>query len=91
MSRIVKANDLVRKLAFVAEIVSQWIANEGLGRLDFEWVAGGEKLYWEGMMVKDQARKTDRITVGRLGGDDGTLASAGSSLRTTTSARTAAA
>lgn len=88
IARIVKANDLARKLQFVAEVVGQWIGNEGLGRLD--WERGGEKLYWEGMMVKDQARKTDRVTVGRLGGDvsgEGTVAG---TVRSVRSARTAA-
>ncbi|EME79573.1 uncharacterized protein MYCFIDRAFT_156841 [Pseudocercospora fijiensis CIRAD86] len=67
--RIVKANQLADKLAFVQDAVSQWVANGGLGRLD-EDDATGDKLYWEGLTVKDGARKVDRVTVGRYGGDD---------------------
>lgn len=85
IARIVKANDLARKLGFVAEVVGQWIGNQGLGRLDFD--VGGEKLYWEGMMVKDQARKTDRVTVGRLGGDEQAVTAAvAGTVRTRTAA-----
>jgi serine/threonine protein kinase len=69
-SKVVRANDVEVKLRFVADVVGQWIANGGLGRLDADKdINVGEKLYWEGMMVKDQARKVERVTVGRLGGD----------------------
>lgn len=69
-TRVVRANDIEIKLRFVVDVASQWIANGGLGRLDADKDIGtGEKLYWEGMMVKDQARKVERVTVGRLGGD----------------------
>lgn len=67
-SRIVKANSLAEKLDFVLEAVEQWTHNGGLGRVDED--DDGGKLYWEGLMVKDGARKVDRVTVGRLGGDD---------------------
>lgn len=71
-SRVVKANVLPQKLAFVLRVVEQWISNAGLGRLDADEGAEaiGEKLYWEGLTVKDGARKVDRVTVGRYGGDD---------------------
>ncbi|KAM0722260.1 hypothetical protein Q7P37_001701 [Cladosporium fusiforme] len=69
-SRIVRANEIEVKLRFVSDVVGQWISNGGLGRLDADKDIGkGEKLYWEGLMVKDQARKVERVTVGRLGGD----------------------
>jgi serine/threonine protein kinase len=69
-SKVVRANDVEVKLRFVGDVVGQWIANGGLGRLDADKdINAGEKLYWEGMMVKDQARKVERVTVGRLGGD----------------------
>lgn len=82
-ARVVRANEIGVKLAFVRDVVSQWVGNGGLGRLDgdadvvgFAGASGGGrgekkggKLYWEGMMVKDQARKIERVTVGRLGGD----------------------
>lgn len=69
-SKVVRANDIEIKLRFVVDVTSQWIANGGLGRLDADKDIGtGEKLYWEGMMVKDQGRKVERVTVGRLGGD----------------------
>ena len=80
-ARVVRANDIDTKLKFINNVVGQWIRNGGLGRLDTdadvvaELAASGkdsvraEKLYWEGMMVKDQARKIERVTVGRLGGD----------------------
>lgn len=69
-SRVVKANAVHDKLSFVLNVVKQWIENGGIGRLD-EDEAGErrEKLYWEGLMVKDGARKMDRVTVGRYGGD----------------------
>lgn len=65
-----KANAVHDKLSFVLNVVKQWIENGGIGRLD-EDEAGErrEKLYWEGLMVKDGARKMDRVTVGRYGGD----------------------
>ena len=63
-----KANSVAEKLKFVLDIVGQWISNGGVGRLD-EDEERGEKLYWEGLMVKDGARKVDRVTVGRYGGD----------------------
>jgi len=72
-ARVVKANALADKLAFVLRIVEQWIANAGLGKLDedVDEVERGTrgKLYWEGLMVKDGSRKVDRVTVGRYGGD----------------------
>lgn len=66
--RIVKANQLAEKLAFVQDVVAQWVANSGLGRLDED--VDGEKLYWEGLTVRDSLKKTDRVTVGRYGGDE---------------------
>jgi hypothetical protein len=79
-ARVVRSNDIETKLRFINNVVGQWIRNGGLGRLDTdadvvaELAVSGrdvktEKLYWEGMMVKDQARKIERVTVGRLGGD----------------------
>ncbi|KAK5134643.1 hypothetical protein LTR08_006299 [Meristemomyces frigidus] len=65
-ARIVQANALVEKLEFVSQVVGQWIEEGGIGRLCEE---GGGKLYWEGLCVKDGARKVDRVTVGRFGGD----------------------
>ncbi|KAK5124140.1 hypothetical protein LTR85_001843 [Meristemomyces frigidus] len=67
-SRVVKANAMTDKLGFILQVVGQWIAHDGLGRLDED--GEGEKLYWEGLMVKDGARKVDRVTVGRYGGDE---------------------
>ena len=69
-ARIVKANALQEKLAFVLDVVRQWIGNGGLGRLDEDF--GGERLYWEGLCVKESGRgaKMERVTVGRFGGDD---------------------
>ncbi|CAK4030849.1 Serine threonine- kinase plo1 [Lecanosticta acicola] len=69
--RVIKANQLSEKLNFVLQVANQWTANEGLGRLDEDLVEGAEKLYWEGLTVKDQnARKVERVTVGRFGGDE---------------------
>ena len=68
-ARIVKANALAEKLTFVLNTVDQWIRNGGIGQLDEDDGGKGERLYWEGLMVKDGARKMDRITVGRCGGD----------------------
>jgi len=68
-ARTVKANSISTKATFVHDVVAQWVKNGGLGRLDDDEAAGGEKLYWEGLMANDGARKMDRITVGRYGGD----------------------
>ena len=72
-ARIVKANALAEKLTFVLSVIENWIGNGGLGRLseneDGE-ADGGKSLEWEGLMVKDVARKGDRVTVGRYGGDE---------------------
>ena len=65
--RIIKANAVHEKLSFVSEVVGHWIRNGGLGRLDED--AGGEKLYWEGLVAKGGNKNLDRITVGRYGGD----------------------
>ena len=64
---------MTEKLVFIENVVGQWIAGGGIGRLcdDESGHGGGEKLYWEGLCVKDGARKVDRVTVGRSGGDDG--------------------
>jgi serine/threonine protein kinase len=73
-ARVVRVNQLREKLAFVGEVVSQWVANGGLGRLSDdngseEDVADG-KLIWDGLAVKTPARAAvDRVTVGRIGGD----------------------
>lgn len=64
-ARIVRANQLQEKLTFVLDTVEQWISCGGLGCTNAD-----EKLYWEGLVVKDCARKVDRVTVGRSGGDD---------------------
>ncbi|KAI7209792.1 Pkinase-domain-containing protein [Hortaea werneckii] len=72
--RIIRANQLQEKLDFVLQVVEQWERNEGLGRLDGDEdgyrMAGGEKLEWMGLAVRDGAKKVDRVTVGRYGGDD---------------------
>lgn len=52
------------------DVVSQWVGNSGLGRLDEDEGDGGEKMYWGGLSVKDgNVRKVERVTVGRFGGD----------------------
>lgn len=65
--RIVRANQMAEKLAFVRDIVGQWVRNGGLGRLD-EDHDESRKVSWEGLATKD-ARKVDRVCVGRYGGD----------------------
>jgi hypothetical protein len=74
-ARTVKANQIWEKLSFVLRVVEQWVRCGGLGRLDADEeaqsaIGHGEKLYWEGLCVKDGARKVDRVTVGRYGGDE---------------------
>ena len=71
-ARVMKANTLAEKLQFIEAVAAQWIAEGGVGRLcdDENGSGGGEKLYWEGLCVKDGAKKVDRVTVGRCGGDD---------------------
>ena len=66
--RIIKANQIPGKLAFIQDVVSQWIGNKGLGRLDED--EGGTKLSWQGLTVKENKTKVDRVTVGRYGGDE---------------------
>ncbi|KAK0876716.1 Cell cycle serine/threonine-protein kinase cdc5/MSD2 [Friedmanniomyces endolithicus] len=66
-ARVVKANALAAKLGFVLRVVEQLSRNHGLGRLD----EGDDGLEWEGVMVREGAKKADRVTVGRFGGDDG--------------------
>jgi hypothetical protein len=72
-ARIVRVNQLREKLAFVGEVVAQWVANGGLGRLsddDGEQDGAERKLTWDGLAVKTPARAAvERVTVGRLGGD----------------------
>ena len=71
--RIVRANQLHEKLDFVLQVVEQWEQNGGLGRLDGDedgYRMAGEKLEWVGLAVRDGAKKVDRVTVGRYGGDD---------------------
>lgn len=73
--RIVKANEISGKLAFIRDVVSQWITNDGLGRLDEDHHqqqggGGSAKLSWQGLTVKENKTKVDRVTVGRYGGDD---------------------
>jgi serine/threonine protein kinase len=71
--RLVRANHIAEKLAFVRDVVAQWIANSGLGRLDGDDDDDGDAargISWEGLTVKDNAKKVDRVTVGRYGGDD---------------------
>lgn len=65
--RMVKANKLVEKLGLIVEIVGQWIDNGGLGRMDED--EGGRRLSWDGLMVQNGQRRSDRVTVGRHGGD----------------------
>lgn len=65
--RTVRANRLAEKLELIVEVVSQWIDNGGLGRMDED--DGGERLSWEGLTVQDGQRRADRMTVGRHGGD----------------------
>lgn len=71
VARVVRANQLAEKLAFVLKIAGQWAGNGGLGRLDEDDQAyNGVKLSWDGLTVKDSARKAvERVTVGRHGGD----------------------
>ncbi|KAK0874364.1 Cell cycle serine/threonine-protein kinase cdc5/MSD2 [Friedmanniomyces endolithicus] len=66
-ARVIKANALAAKLGFVLRVVEQWTRNQGLGRLD----EGDDGLEWDGFMLREGARKADRVTVGRFGGDDG--------------------
>ena len=72
-ARVVKANAMVEKLDFIERVVGQWITEGGVGRLcdDESGSDAGERLYWEGLCVKDGAKKVDRVTVGRSGGDEG--------------------
>ncbi|KAK3068825.1 Cell cycle serine/threonine-protein kinase cdc5/MSD2 [Teratosphaeriaceae sp. CCFEE 6253] len=74
-ARIVKANAVAEKLGFVLRIVEEWVRNEGLGMLDAdesgdEGGYGTDGLRWDGLAVGGAAKKVDRVSVGRYGGDD---------------------
>ena len=62
----VRANMLPEKLEFLLRVLNQWICGGGLGCSRPE----EEQLQWDGLWVKDHARKVDWVTVGRLGGDE---------------------
>ncbi|KAK4952404.1 Cell cycle serine/threonine-protein kinase cdc5/MSD2 [Elasticomyces elasticus] len=62
-ARVVKANQLEKKLGFISKVVEQWTRNQGLGLL------AAEEFLWDGLMVQ-AGKKTDRTSVGRYGGDD---------------------
>jgi len=61
-AELVKANMVEQKLEFLLRVLEQWISGGGLGR-------GDARVQWEGPSVKEQARKSDWVTVGRTGGD----------------------
>ncbi|KAK4565361.1 Cell cycle serine/threonine-protein kinase cdc5/MSD2 [Recurvomyces mirabilis] len=70
-SRIVNANALSEKLQFVLRVVGQWVANDGLGKLDEDKAFAGEMgMRWTGAAVGEGGRKVDLVSVGRRGGDD---------------------
>ena len=64
-AEIVNANMFEQKVEFLLHVLEAWVKGGGLG-------CGGadERLRWEGLWVKEHARKMDWVTVGRLGGDD---------------------
>jgi len=66
LTEIVRANMFEEKLEFLLRIVDQWIDGGGLG------CSGNthEQLQWDGLWVKDHAKKVDWVTVGRYGGDE---------------------
>ncbi|GAM82152.1 hypothetical protein ANO11243_001310 [Dothideomycetidae sp. 11243] len=64
-ARVVKANMLEEKLMFVVQVLEQWTRAGGVGCSK----EGDERLLWNGLWVKDHAKKVDWITVGRHGGD----------------------
>lgn len=63
---VVKANMFEEKLEFLLQVMDQWLEGGGLGRAP----EGSDKLQWNGLWVKDHAKKVDWITVGRSGGDE---------------------
>ena len=62
--RTVKANAVREKLAFVQEVVGQWMQCGGLGKL-----RDGDGLSWSGPVAGEGKGREDRVTVGRIGGD----------------------
>lgn len=66
LGQIVGANMLREKLEFLLQIVEQWIAGGGLGCSKTD----NTGMQWQGLWVKDHAKKVDWVTVGRWGGDD---------------------
>lgn len=66
LASIVSANMFQDKVEFLIRIVSQWIDGGGLGCSR----EGEPKLEWEGLSVKDHAKKLAWTTVGRRGGDE---------------------
>lgn len=64
-TQLVRANMLEEKLEFLVRVVDQWTTAGGIGCSQ----SGDEQLRWDGLWVKDHAKKVDWITVGRFGGD----------------------
>ncbi|KAF2151122.1 kinase-like protein [Myriangium duriaei CBS 260.36] len=64
-ARLVRANMLEEKLLFVVQVLDQWTQAGGVGCSK----EGDARLRWDGLWVKDHAKKVDWITVGRYGGD----------------------
>lgn len=72
-ARIIKANRLEDKLHYILGIVDQWIAKDGLGKMDDGAAATSA---WQGLAVAvpegGKQQMHHRITVGRHGGDERT-------------------
>ncbi|PSK60803.1 hypothetical protein B9Z65_953 [Elsinoe australis] len=62
-TQLVRANMLEEKLEFLVRVVDQWTTAGGIGCSQ----SGDEQLRWDGLWVKDHAKKVDWITVGRFG------------------------
>lgn len=64
---VVRANMFEQKLEFLLMVLDQWLEGGGLGR---SLSGSSEPLQWDGLWVKDHAKKVDWVTVGRYGGDE---------------------
>jgi myosin-1 len=68
---VVNANMFEQKLEFLLSVMEQWVEGGGLGCIRGRTGTGEfDRLQWQGLWVKEHARKMDWVTVGKLGGDE---------------------
>lgn len=65
-SSIVLANELVRKVRFVREVLGAWARNGGLGNMGRR----ARAMKWEGLREEGGRERLVWVSVGRGGGDE---------------------